>query len=193
MKYLKDWLSLSEAAAMLAKKLELSAEDACELLTTTLAQDGHVTSRGRLGSEYNQDIPGSEYRRGKVDWKHSCCGKFAEVEVNGVQLNQWIAAKLQRWEPTPLPNVYLAESKEKLRHPGGRSLDPEKEHAFWSEVCARIYSGDFNPEPFDDRRWLVFRKDMAQWMSDQNLDVSSDDWVKPRLQILRKALVTRRN
>ena len=28
---------------MLAKKLELSAEDACELLAATLAQDGHVT------------------------------------------------------------------------------------------------------------------------------------------------------
>ena len=50
MKYLKDWLSLSEAAAMLAEKLQLSAEDARELLVATLAQDGHVESRGRLGT-----------------------------------------------------------------------------------------------------------------------------------------------
>ena len=87
MKYLKDWLSLSEAAAMLAEKLELSAEDACALLVTTLAQDGHVISRGRLGSEYNHDIPGTEYRKGKIDWTRSRCGRFSEVEVHSVRLD----------------------------------------------------------------------------------------------------------
>jgi hypothetical protein len=192
MKYLKDWLSLSEAAAILAKKLELSAEDACELLTATLAQDGHVTSRGRLGSEYNQDIPGSEYRRGEVDWKHSCCGKFTEVEVNYVQLDIWIAAKLQRWESTPLPHASLAQSKEKPLRSAGRSLDTQKEYAFWIEVSARLYFGDFNPEPYDDRRWLAFRKEMAQWMLDQGFDVSPDDWIKPRLHMLRIDFENRR-
>ena len=156
MKYLKDWLSLSEAAAMLAEKLQRPAEDACELLVTMLAQDGHVTSRGRLGFEYNQDIPGSEYRRGEVDWKHSCCGRFTEVEVNYVQLDQWIAAKLQRWESIPFPHASLAQGQEKSLRSIGRSLDTQKEHAFWIEVLARLYFGDFNPEPYDDRHWRAF-------------------------------------
>src|SRR4051794_31152694 len=116
MKYLKDCLSLSEAAAMLAEKLQLSAEDACELLVTMLAQDGHVTSRGRLGFEYNQDIPGSEYRRGEVDWKHSCCGRFTEVEVNYGRLDQWIAAKLQRWDTGTKTNIKSEPDQEKPRH-----------------------------------------------------------------------------
>jgi hypothetical protein len=192
MKHLKDWLSLSEAAALLAKKLELSAEDACELLAATLAQDGHVTSHGRLGFEYNQEIPGWEYRGGNVDWKHSCCGRFTEIEVNYVQLDQWIAAKLQRWETTSLPYASLTEDREKPLRPVGRSLNTEKEHAFWIEASARLYFGDFIPEPYDDRHWLTFRKEMAQWMSDQNFNVSSDDWIKPRLRMLRLAFESRR-
>jgi hypothetical protein len=192
MKHLKDWLSLSEAAATLAEKLELSAEDACELLVATLAQDGHVTSHGRFGFEYNQDIPGSEYRRGQVDWKHSCCGRFTEVEVNYVQLDQWIAAKLQRWESIPFPHASLAQGQEKSLRSIGRSLDTQKEHAFWIEVLARLYFGDFNPEPYDDRHWRAFRKEMAQWMLDQGFDISSDDWIKPRLRMLRTAFESRR-
>jgi hypothetical protein len=193
MKYLRDGLSLSEAASMVAEKLDLLADEARKLLVNTLVQNGHVESYGRLGLEYNQAVPGTEYRRGELDWARSRCGRFEDVEVDRVRLDQWIAAKLQRWDSNATSSISAAEGKEKLRHAGGRSLDTQKEHAFWAEVSARLYYGEFTPEPYDGRHWLAFRKEMAQWMSDRNFDVSLDDWIKPRLQLLRTALETRRN
>ena len=112
--------------------------------------------------------------------------------MNYVKLDIWIAAKLQRWETTPLPHANPAQVKEKPLRSAGRSLDTHKEHVFWIEVSARLYFGDFNPEPYDDRRWLAFRKEMAQWMLDQGFDVSPDDWIKPRLQMLRIDFESRR-
>lgn len=68
----------------------------------------------------------------------------------------------------------------------GKSFETE----FWCEVISRIYSGDFDPRPYDDQKERKFRELMAQWISDRGYKASRDDWVKPRTVALFARLLS---